>query len=83
MGMDSRYPVEWTRADGTRVAVELLNFPELVAAHQVLESEDMEDPVSMALLDAIECELIRRWTHKTQSPRQREARAAESLDRAA
>jgi len=71
--MDSRYPVQWTRSDGTCIPIELLNFPELVAAHQVLEAENMDDPASLVLLDAIESELILRWTQKTRGTQESES----------
>lgn len=63
--------VKWTRPDGTAVPLELLNFPELVAAHQLLVSGEWSAEDTRLLLAAIECELELRWRRKTRDPRKR------------
>lgn len=54
----------WKRADGTGVPLELLNFPELIAAHQRLAGGEWSGDDSRLLLAAIEAELEARWTRK-------------------
>jgi hypothetical protein len=61
----------WTRSDGTPVPLALLNFPELVAAHQVLVSGEWSADDTALLLSAIEAELEARWHRKTVEPRLR------------
>jgi hypothetical protein len=61
----------WTRADGTPVPLALLNFPELVAAHQLLVSGEWSVDDTELLLSAIEAELEARWRQKTVEPRLR------------
>ena len=60
----------WRRPDGTTVPLELLNFPELVAAHQMLASGDWSPEDTRLLLAAIENELELRWRKKTREPRE-------------
>jgi hypothetical protein len=60
--------VRWTRPDGTAVPLELLNFPELVAAHQLLVSGEWSAEDTRLLLAAIESELELRWRRKTRGP---------------
>ena len=57
--MQSRYGVTWVRRDGTRVAIEQLGADELREARLTLLREDLEDPVALALFDAVSAELAR------------------------
>jgi hypothetical protein len=50
------------------VPLELLNFPELVAAHQILVTGDWSGEDTRLLLAAIESELELRWRRKTREP---------------
>jgi hypothetical protein len=59
----------WTRPDGSRVPLELLGFPELVAAHQLLVSGAADAEDTRLLLAAIERELELRWRRKTERAR--------------
>lgn len=65
----ARREVCWTRQDGTTVPLELLNFPELVAAHQLLVTGEWSPEDTQLLLAAIENELELRWRRKTRDPR--------------
>jgi hypothetical protein len=58
----------WTRPDGSPVPLELLNFPELVAAHQILVTGEWSGEDTRLLLAAIEAELEARWRRKTRDP---------------
>ena len=58
----------WTRPDGSAVPLELLNFPELVAAHQIVVTGEWSGEDTRLLLAAIEAELEVRWRRKTRDP---------------
>jgi hypothetical protein len=69
--MAGQDPKRWTRADGSPVPLALLNFPELVAAHQLLVSGEWSADDTQLLISAIEAELEARWRQKTLEPRLR------------
>ena len=58
--MQSRYGVMWVRHDGARVPVEQLLQEELREARLSLLRQDLDDPLGLALFDAVSAELARR-----------------------
>ncbi|MBI1798890.1 MAG: hypothetical protein HYR73_04300 [Candidatus Eisenbacteria bacterium] len=65
------------------MSVELLNFPELVAAHQLLESGQLSAEDTPLLLSAIGAEIELRWRRKTVEPRSMPLRRESETKRAA